>query len=266
MNEFSWVGSHKSYVDKACVQSLQGEIVLGLFGGNSSSGQFKNEDGCLIWTSPGEWEFAMILDGHDSAESVELVIQTFENNKDLVQEIIHKRTRETFVRLQEFILETFVSESFREEAEKVQGEAACLFVLRKDNYLWWFSVGDCIIHLFHPELAALGEFQQNHRSFYEWVGNNSTFNKAVPSYSTGTKELRTGENQIFLTTDGLTECQNTYFSEPATIMDAFGNGSLVDGVHNLLQKIKRNQVKDSTTIVTWKVMNNQVAVMPSDMK
>jgi serine/threonine protein phosphatase PrpC len=265
MNDFSWVGSHKSYVDEAHVQSLNGDIAIGLFGGSSSSGQFKNEDGCLVWNSPGEWEFALILDGHDSAESVELVVQTFENKKDLVYETIHKQTRESFIGLHDLIIETFVSESFRGAAEKVQGETACLFVLRKENYLWWFSVGDCIVHLFHPEFAALGEFQQNQRSFYEWVGSNSTFNKAVPSYSTGTKELRTGENHIFLTTDGLTECPNTHFDEPKAILDEFGNGSLEDGVHNLIQEIKRNQVKDSTTIVTWKVTNQQDATKPSDM-
>jgi serine/threonine protein phosphatase PrpC len=265
MNEFTWVGSHKNCIDEACIRFLNDEIVIGLFGGNSSAGQYKNEDGCLVWSSPGEWEFAMILDGHDSAESVELVMNTFENKKDLVYEIIHQQTRESFVGLQDLIIETFVSDGFREEAEKIQGETACLFVLRKENYLWWFSVGDCIVHLFHPEFTALGEFQQNHRSFYEWVGHNSTFNKSVPTYSTGTKELRKGENQIFLTTDGLTECPNTHFGEPAAILNEFSNVSLEDGVLNLIQEIKRKGVKDSTTIVTWKVDNKQDAVLPSDM-
>ncbi|MGR3764272.1 protein phosphatase 2C domain-containing protein [Rossellomorea sp. NS-SX7] len=266
MIDFSWVGSQKNYVDEIHVNPLDQELVLGLFGGNSSAGQRKNEDGCLVWCSPGEWEFAVILDGHDSAESVELVFETIVNNKEFVQGIINKHIPESFTGLQDFLVGTFKSDSFREKSREIQGETACLFVLRKENYLWWLSIGDCILHIFHPEMSALGEFQQNHRSFYEWVGNNSTFNKQVPSYSTGIKELRSGENHIFLTTDGLTECSNVQYDNPLNILEVFSEGSVEEGVHKLLHQIKKNQVRDSTTIVTWKVMNNQSATMPSDQK
>jgi serine/threonine protein phosphatase PrpC len=265
MNEFSWAGSQEHYVDKVQVKSLN-DIVVGLFGGNSSAGQYKNEDGCLIWSSPGEWEFAIILDGHDSAESVELVLQTLENNKVQVYEIINQEANESFRKMQDFFIDTFKSDIFREKAKNIKGETACLIVYRKENYLWWLSVGDCILHLFNRELSALGEFQQNHRSFYEWIGNNSTFNKAIPSYSTGIKELRSGENHIFITTDGLIECPNTHFEEPRFILQEFSERPLEDGVYNLMQEIKKNQVKDSTTIVTWKIINNMDATIPSDMK
>ena len=39
----------------------------------------KNEDGALVWSN-GDWEFAAILDGHNSAESVDLVVNTIEKN------------------------------------------------------------------------------------------------------------------------------------------------------------------------------------------
>ncbi|WP_175989237.1 protein phosphatase 2C domain-containing protein [Bacillus sp. Marseille-Q1617] len=266
MNEFRWIGNQKSYVDEIHVKSLKNEMVIGLFGGNSSEGQYKNEDGCLVWYSPGEWEFAVIMDGHDTAESVELVLEVIGNNKEFIHETFKKQIHESFHSLQDFIVGTFKSDSFRKKAKKVQGETACLFVLRKENFLWWFSIGDCILHIFHPELSSLGEFQQNHRSFYEWVGNNSNFNKPVPSYSSGIKELRTGENHIFLTTDGLTECPNTHYVNPRVIMDEFGEGSVEEGVHKLINQIKCNGVKDSTTIITWKVMNKREATVPSDIK
>ncbi|MEL3971431.1 protein phosphatase 2C domain-containing protein [Rossellomorea oryzaecorticis] len=265
MHEFSWAGSQEHYVDQVQVKSIN-DIVVGLFGGNSSAGQFKNEDGCLVWSSPGEWEFVIILDGHDTAESVELVLETLENNKSQVFEIFKQETHETLRSLQDFFIDTFKSDNFREKAKNIQGETACLIVYRKENHLWWLSIGDCILHLFNRELSALGEFQQNHRSFYEWIGNNSTFNKAIPSYSTGIKELRSGENHIFLTTDGLIECPNTHFEEARFILQEFSEGTLEDGVYNLMNEIKRNQVKDSTTIVTWKTFNNLDATIPSDMK
>ncbi len=39
--------------------------------------QKKNEDGALVWSN-GDWEFATILDGHNSAESVDLVVNTIQ--------------------------------------------------------------------------------------------------------------------------------------------------------------------------------------------
>lgn len=265
MEKYSWVGSYKNYVDHIFIKSLN-EIVIGQFGGNSSAGQYKNEDGCLVWSSQGEWEFAAILDGHDSAESVELVVKTIESNQEIIREMINKQLPESFIDLQNFLLEMFLGDDFRMQSSKVQGETACLFVLRIENFIWWFSIGDCILHIFHPELSALGEYQQNHRSFFEWVGNNSTFNKRVPGYSTGVKELRPGENHIFLTTDGLTECPNTEYEQPDCIFDEFYDTSLEEGVSKLMDGIKLKGVRDSTTIVTWKYTYNGESTRPSDMK
>ena len=42
------------------------------------------------------------------------------------------------------------------------------------------SIGDCILYLNHPELSVLNEYQQNHRSFYEWIGKVNTFELEVP--------------------------------------------------------------------------------------
>jgi serine/threonine protein phosphatase PrpC len=265
MEKYSWVGSYNNYVDNMFIKSLN-EVVIGVFGGNSSAGQYKNEDGCLVWPSPEEWEFAAILDGHDSADSVELVLNTIESHQEMIHEIINRQLPESFNDLQNFLMNTFLSGDFRMQSSKVQGETACLFVLRKENFLWWFSIGDCILYIFHPELSALGEYQQNHRSFFEWVGNNSTFNNLVPSYSTGVKELRPGDNHIFLTTDGLTECPGTQYEAPGRIFVEFSDATLEEGVYKLMNVIKMNGVRDSTTIVTWKYTYNGEATRPSDKK
>ena len=144
------------------------------------------------------------------------------------------------------------------------GETACLFVIRKEKFLWWLSVGDCILYLFHPELKALGEFQQNDRSFYEWLGQKNTFDLAVPCYSIGRKELREGKNHIFLTTDGLIECPNTKYCHPNEIYNVLQKNSNEIGANKLLEDIQTNHVKDSTTFISWKVVVKVRATLPSD--
>ncbi|WP_404442740.1 protein phosphatase 2C domain-containing protein [Sutcliffiella horikoshii] len=268
VHKLSWVGSKKHFVDEISVTKIGEEVILGRFGGNSTAGQYKNEDGCLIWCDVKEdWEFVILLDAHFTAESAELVISTMEKNEQRFLDIFTLPVKRLFTSLNALILDIFQSEIFIQECENVQGETACLFALRKGKYLWWFSVGDCLLLIHHPELVKLGEFQQNHRSFYEWVGNESTFNKDVPCYSTGVKELRTGNNHIFMTTDGLVECPHTSYSESKEIYHMFqGVETCEIGVRKLLEDIQSKNVKDSTTMVSWIVHNNQEATIPSDLK
>lgn len=61
-SNFVWVGSEKDFVDQPSIHQLN-HIIIGRFGGNSSSGQYKNEDGCLVWLEEKEdWEFTIIQD------------------------------------------------------------------------------------------------------------------------------------------------------------------------------------------------------------
>jgi serine/threonine protein phosphatase PrpC len=266
VKKLSWVGSKKPYVDEISVRKVGENVVLGRFGGNSTAGQFKNEDGCLIWCdNKQDWEFVIILDAHFSAESAELVISTIEKNESRFLDIFTLPVKSLFVSLNALIQDIFQSESFIQECENVQGETACLFAYRKNKYLWWFSIGDCLLLLHHPELERLGEYQQNHRSFFEWVGKESTYNKDVPCYSTGVKELRTGENHIFMTTDGLLECPDTTYSDAQDIYRKFqGDTTCEVGVMKLLKDIQSKNVRDSTTIVSWIIHNNKEATIPSD--
>jgi hypothetical protein len=81
----------------------------------------------------------------------------------------------------------------------------------------------------------------------------NTFDLPVPCYSTGRKELRKGKNQIFITTDGLTECPNTNFEDPQEIFKPFEVLSNERSVKELLMKVKNKNVRDSTTIISWNV-------------
>ncbi|WEG13258.1 protein phosphatase 2C domain-containing protein [Pullulanibacillus sp. KACC 23026] len=264
MNEFSWVGSQKHYIDELNVLEFSNNMVIGRFGGNSSAGQYKNEDGCLIWADE-DWEFVILLDAHNTAQSAELIISTIKYNQEKLIDLLNLRINQAFHEVNNFLLSVFSSKEFREECQKIKGETACLIVCRKGRYIFWLSIGDCALYLNHPELSALGEYQQNHRSFYEWIGQVSAFNYSIPCFSTGIKEMRKGKTQLFLTTDGLLECPNANLSSPKDIFHMIESVPIKEGVIALLNKIKEKNVRDSTTIISWEVINTDDALMPSDI-
>ena len=219
---FSWVGSQQNFVDDISVEKFN-HVILGRYGGNSCAGQYKNEDGCLLWINEKEdWEFVALLDAHNTAESAELVVNLLESEKSNLAQILRLEMKQKmFQQLEEKMLNLFQSQDVLSACQNVTGETACLIVARKDKYLWWFSVGDVLLYLFHSELAALGQYQVNQRQFFEWIGQVNTFEQEVPCYSVGIKELRQGMNRIFLTTDGLIECPNEPYAKPETIYDSF---------------------------------------------
>lgn len=263
--EFSWVGSEQHFVDEPDLQQV-GKIIVGRFGGNSHAGQYKNEDGCLIWKNEAQdWEFIMVLDAHNTAESAELVVEEFNQNKAGLENLLAKPLASDYFRkLEEQVLTIFQSEAFRNACQKIQGETACMIVVRKGKFVWWLSIGDCILYLFHRELEAMGQFQLNQRHFYEWVGQVNTFDQLAPCYSGGTKELRKGENHLFVTTDGLVECPGEPYANPQDLAAAFMKVSRYDGIQSLLKTIQENGVRDSTTVVSWKVDVSAAATYASN--
>ena len=264
MNNISWVGSEKDFVDERDVRWVD-RIALGRFGGNSSVGQTKNEDGCIIWQTE-DWEFTAILDAHQSADSAELVIRTVEHHKEALSKILSLNGHPDFKQLEEKLLDIFQSENFLDECKKVTGETACLIVVRKGNYVWWFSVGDCLVYLFHPDLMAMDQYQLNQRQFYEWIGQVNTFEKAVPCYSSGTRELRKGKNLIFMTTDGLVECPGDPYSNAQNLAKALDENKLAESISQLLVEIESRHVRDSTTIISWAIEVEKEGSIPSDFK
>ncbi|MEI2400953.1 protein phosphatase 2C domain-containing protein, partial [Paenibacillus phytohabitans] len=170
--------------------------------------------------------------------------------------------KETFKGIDEKVLQIFQSPEFLASCRKVKGSTSCLIVLRKDKFIWWFSVGDCILYLFHPELEKLGQNQVNQRHFFEWIGQVNTFELLVPCYSYGRKELRKGLNHLFLTTDGLIECPGLPYDQPGKIQKEFLDRSNEFALESILKKIQSQNVRDSTTIISWFVDNDQEASLP----
>ena len=249
---FSWVGSQQNFVDDISVEQFN-HVTLGRYGGNSRAGQYKNEDGCVLWINEKEdWEFVVLLDAHNTAESAELVVNLLESEKSNLEYILCLEKKQLMFRqLEEKMLTMFQSKEVLSACQNVTGETACLIVVRKDKYLWWFSVGDGLLYVFHPEFVALGQYQVNQRQFFEWIGKVNTFELEVPCYSVGIKELRQGINRIFLTTDGLIECPNEPYTDPKNIYNSFENVTDEAAIKNMLVNIQKNHVRDSTTIISW---------------
>ncbi|MFD2912333.1 protein phosphatase 2C domain-containing protein [Jeotgalibacillus terrae] len=241
-------------------------MTIGLYGGNSDAGQTKNEDGCLIWSDPeGDWEFVMLLDAHHTAESTDLVLKEILNAKQkLITMLTTQLTQDTFTNLEKTIISIFSDDSFLSACQTINGETACLITVRKHQYIWWFSVGDCLLYLFHGELMNMGQVQLNQRQFFEWIGKANTFDQLVSCYSTGRRELRSGNNRLFLTTDGLIECPGEPYADSLDIYRAFNDSADQTAVEGMLNHIRSHSVKDSTTLVTWEVWNNRTATRPDD--
>lgn len=264
IREYDWIGSRIDFVDQINVYQ-HNHVVIGNFGGNSSAGQYKNEDGCIVWTENNKcWEFAVLLDAHHSAESAELVMRQINDNKSNIQDLFREPPIKGVKEIEDIIVKMFTDDDFLRACRNVKGETACLLVLRIGKYLWWFSVGDCICYIFHPELAELGQYQVNQRHFYEWVGKVNTFEQSVPCYSSGVRELRKGLNRIFLTTDGLIECPNDPFATPEDIYRMMSKHANNLGIRKLLQTIQHHNVRDSTTIIAWEIMVDSDVTRPSD--
>jgi len=262
--QLRWIGSEETFVDQLDMQQI-GPVAVGRFGGNSTAGQTKNEDGCMVWANAiADWEFAVLFDAHQTAESAELVSAEIVRLENTIYHALSLPVNQAFGELSEILLTAFGSERFKKACSEVQGETAVLCAVRKGKFLWWLSIGDCLLYLFHPELKALGEMQQNQRSFYQWIGKVNTFDLPVPCYSTGTKELRKGTNHILLTTDGLVECPNTAFSDPLEVAKRFEAASNRRGVQALLEEIKEKDVRDSTTILSWMVEVESEATRPGN--
>jgi hypothetical protein len=236
----------------------RGRVVIGRYGGHSGVGAMKNEDGALLWSAAdGRWEFAVLLDAHFSAESAELVLAAVESERAGLVSALEAPPGAAFPALHARLLALFTAPEFRARCRAVVGEASCLICARRGHYLWWLSIGDCVLYSFHAQLAALGQFALTQRSFYEWVGHVNTFEEPALCYATGTHQLLPGANTILLLTDGVLECGSQPFAEPMALYRLFhadpAHGpDLAEATRAALRRVERERGRDSATILTWR--------------
>jgi len=264
----TWLGRDAPHLDRVTI-AVCDRVWLGCYGGRRDAGATKNEDGALIWCAPdGGWEFGLLLDAHATAESAALVLAAIGERGGAITQLLAQPAGVALRAVEREILGVFASEAFRAACRRVQGETACLIVVRRAQFLWWLSIGDCVAYVLHPELAALGQYALNQRQFFEWVGRVNTFDLAVPCYTSGVRELRGGRSVIALVTDGLLECGARPFERPEALYGALAPGQDSDGdlasrVRACLEQVHEERGRDSATVIAWEHENPLPAAMPS---
>ncbi len=261
--KYSWNGSNDKFLDQVDVMEFDG-FTIGRYGGATSVGAINNEDGIfLAMNNDSKWRFAAILDAHSTDESAILIIKTLEKQLPDIYEILHKGGLEVFEELKKCIISMFTSDDFRLKCDKIEGETACLICVQIKNFLWWFSVGDNTLLLLHPDLAGRGQYSLTQRNYYEWIGKASTFKSEIPCYATGIRELRQGDNYIYLITDGLLEFGERPYEDYSKLYSQLYTQDVNYGVSNVLNRVLKEKGKDSATIIGWKVSNDCKDTNPS---
>ncbi|WP_378113531.1 protein phosphatase 2C domain-containing protein [Cohnella yongneupensis] len=248
-----WSGSSEPHLDQPHIERF-GAISIGRYGGNIRAGADKNEDGLLVLNSPeGSWEFAMVVDAHTSSESAEQVLRAIADIRHEIEAVLRGGIADTFTGLEAKVDAMFRSQSFLERSQSIRGECSCLIVCRKGRYVWWYSVGDCMLFVLHPDFTAFGQTMLNQRHFYEWIGRENTFNDAVPCYSKGTTRLRPGNNVILMATDGFVEPGIAYIDAIKEWTRIGTPQALEQRMDDFLRHLHEVGTKDSTTLLAWSV-------------
>ena len=256
---YRWLGSADRRLDTPIIEHCD-RVVIGTYGGNTQAGADKNEDAAHVWVAAdGSWEFAAIIDAHFSSESAALILTTLAGQRDPIFAALGGPLESFAASLHAAIVAMFGSPAFRAACQQVAGEASCLICARRDTYLWWLCVGDCVLYLFHPEMARLGQFALNQRTFFEWVGAHNTFDLAIPCFTTGVRELFQGMNRILLTTDGLLECGSMPYADPRALYALFSPGSPYgdqEAVERALATVHQERGRDSATLLSWSYLSH----------
>jgi len=269
ISTFQWLGSERPHLDQPFVTHC-GDVMIGCYGGNVASGAHKNEDAALVWKAlQSNWTLALLLDAHTTSQSAALVLATLQAEQARIVAILARPLNEALAALHQFLIDLFASEAFKTKCSQVTGETACLICVQKEQFLYWLSIGDNQVFLLHPEFAHLGQYALNQRQFYEWLGKVNTFDLPVPSYTSGVRELRQGENRIILITDGVLECGSRPFADMRYFYEVFGPSaeaplaSFATNILKALEQVHTEQGRDSATIIGWQYNSHHPGRYPS---
>lgn len=266
IESISWLGTEAPHLNTPVAKTIN-HVVLGIYGGNEAAGASTNEDGAFAISSvTREYEFAVLLDAHNTSQSAKLILETLKNNLETITTILSLPTKIAFSTMESFLRDTFRSRQFLDQCQtNIIGETSCLFVFRKDRFVWWLSVGDCSIALLHPDYDKWGQYALNQRIYYQWIGQRNSFVSDVPCYSSGVAQLRYGLNTIVMFTDGLLIKR---FEDPQTLYkklyDQETCADLKNAVESILSEIHQDRGRDSATLIAWSIHNLSHGLFPSN--
>jgi hypothetical protein len=252
VDKFNWSGSDQAHLDEPTTVSVD-RVVIGLYGGCTGSGAYKNEDGALVWVGP-DWIFAVVLDAHGGTQSTDLVLNIIREHEARLLAILGGHEASDFRR----------TGSGRERLAQVQGETAGLFVFQRGQFLSWVSIGDNSLYWLHPQLARLGQYTLTVRNFFEWTGQRDSLSLAVPCYSSGVRQLRQGEQVIALATDGLLEFGELHYEAPGAFSQALlASPDLEASLRQMLVEAHKSGATDSATVVAWRTNSTEPGLEPT---
>ena len=247
VHTFKWIGDEKAYLNDIHVEEL-GPLSIGLYGGNSKVSAVKNEDAVLAWCDPqGTWEFVMIFDAKQTIERAKFIIDIICERKEKLLQLFSYPNHLAFHHTHMYLLALFTDETCIEESEKMSGQTDCLICLRKDQFVYWLSVGECFIYLFQPESQQCKQGRLNEQQFYERIGRRNVFAAATPCFTSGVRELQNGTNHLVVATDGITTCGERMFKDAHFLYQPLLN------VESILEKINAGKEPNSAAIIGWTV-------------
>jgi len=251
-----WAGADDAFLDRPAADAL-GRMVLGRYGGRVDAGARKNEDAAFLLEGA-DWEFAVVADGHAGTDSSALAVALLESDVDL-SKLLSLPAPQALPAVRTHLVELLQGA----DTSHLTGETAVLAVARKDRFVLWLSVGDCVAYALHPEVARLGQHALNQRSFFEWFGRVDSLRLDVPCYASGVHALRPGRTRIALVTDGLLEFGNDRYADGARLHADLYDGDLRDRVQKLMLAVHDGRGVDSATIVAWDVVAGDTPIRPS---
>lgn len=241
VHTFKWIDNEKTHLNEIHVEKL-GPLSIGLYGGNT------NEEAVLAWCDPqGTWEFTMIFDAEYTIERAKLIIDIICERKERLLQLFSYPNHLVFHHTHMYLLSLFTDETFIKKSEKMPGQTDCLICLRKDQFVYWLSVGECFIYLFQPESQQCKQGRLNEQQFYERIGRRNIFAAATPCFTSGVRELQKGTNHLVVVTDEIIACGERMFKD-----DQFLNQSLLN-VESILEKMNVCKEPNGAAIIGWTV-------------
>lgn len=253
-----WAGAEYAFLDQPDVTTLDG-MVLGRYGGRRDAGACKNEDAAFLRADPrGAWEIAAVADGHAGADSSALAVHLLEDDPELPA-ILGRPPGEALPALHTHLLGLFQAA----DTSALTGETAVLLAARRDRFVYWLSIGDCMLYVLNRELAARGQYALTQRSFYEWFGRVDSLRLEVPCHASGVHALRPGTSRIALITDGLLEFGERPYVDGARLHEELAGGDLPARAARLMQTVHSAHGADSATLLTWDAYAGETPIHPT---
>lgn len=262
MNKFLWNGSYDTYMNQIHIQKIAG-ITAGFFGGYNDQGQEKNEDGLYILTKDEGNSLLVLMDAHASNDSIIKVTDWLNRQTEAFSQIMDQPLEEAFPAMKALFHGMIEEQALQASIAQVKGETAFLAVYHRKDYIWWLSVGDNSLYLFHPEFAKLGQYRLNQRLFFQWLGQKNSLLLDLPCYAEGAIELRQGLNHLVLLTDGILEAGDSLYNKSDVLYQVFTKNTGHEAIREVLSHVKGQKGIDSCTVMSWQYTRQSDALRPT---